>query len=109
MNTIHRIKKWLNVHEEYTRTRIEYPNREKLAFRLFITGVVFMVLTFLISGISPRENIPKVVESSYRDVYPLLEPYQTILWACLWIAIIFVILAAISFFKMETSVKSKKD
>lgn len=95
MNAIQKFKEWFNYEIEYTQTKVEKPNREKVALRLFLIAILFVGLIFAISFLAPRETTPAVVETTAREVYSLLEPYQILLWVCIWIAISLVILAVI--------------
>lgn len=108
MNAIQRFKEWFNFEIEYTQIKVEKPNREKLALRLFLTAILFVVLIFAITILAPRETTPSVVETTYRNVYSLLEPYQTILWVCVWIVISLVILAVISIWNMASFYDKKE-
>lgn len=108
MNAIQKFKEWFNYEIEYTQTKVEKPNREKVALRLFLTAILFVVLIFAISFLAPRETTPAVVETTAREVYALLEPYQTILWVCIWAILGLVVLAVISIWNMA-SYSNKKE
>lgn len=90
MNAIQRIRQWFKEYNEYSLTKLEYPNRSRFAKYLLVIGIIGFVLGVVIIMTAPYEVIHYSSERFQR-----LEPFATIASMLVLVAIVLIMSAVI--------------
>jgi len=88
MNAIQRFKEWVNFEIEYTQTKVEKPNKERVGKYLIFGGLISAVLGFVGYILSPYKT--ELYESVTYSRYP---PYSTITGVIILLGIISIIIS----------------